>query len=225
MKIALVGDYDDAVIAHQAIPQALELAARALALEVEPVWLHSSEVGSAGLASFDALWCVPASPYEDQRAVLDAIRHARVNDMPFLGTCGGYQHALIEFARNVLDHQQAQSREEDPQSAMPLIDALRCRLSDAAAAVSLLEGSRVAQIYQSLRISEEYNCGFGMNPAYRDLFVGSGLIFSGHDDDGSPRIFEVPAMRFYVGTGFQPERSALIGVTHPLIIAFLAAGM
>ncbi len=225
MKIALVGDYDAGVIAHQAIPQALDLASRLLALEVEPVWLHSSEAGSVDLDAYDALWCVPASPYQDQAAVLEAIRHARENDMPFLGTCGGYQHALIEFARNVLDCRQAQSSEEDPSTEMSLIDALSCRLSDAAAPVNLHRESRVAQIYQSHRISEEYNCGFGMNPAYRDLFVGSGLIFSGHDDAGSPRIFEVPALRFYLGTGFQPERSALIGMTHPLIIAFLTAGM
>ncbi len=225
MRIALVGDYDPGVTAHQAIPQALDLAARMLALEVEPVWIHSTEVSVAGLETFDALWCVPASPYQDQDAVLDAIRHARENDIPFLGTCGGFQHALIEFARNVLDCAQAQSAEEDPHSEMPLINALSCRLSEATAPVYLLKDSRAAQIYQSQRISEEYNCGFGMNPVYRDLFVGSGLIFSGHDDSGSPRVFEVPALRFYLGTGFQPERSALSGMTHPLVLAFLTAGM
>ncbi len=222
-KIALVGDYDAAVTAHQAIPRALELASLALALEAEPEWIGSDAIAGRDLAEFDALWCVPASPYRDQGAVIAAIAQARAADMPFLGTCAGYQHALIEYARNQLGYSEADSSEDNPEARLAVISALACRLDDQGDAVNLAPGSRLEEIYQSRRVVETYHCGYGFNPDYLSLFVDSGLVFSGFDDRGAPRAFELPQARFFVGTAFQPERSALQNATHPLIIAFLMA--
>lgn len=222
-RIALVGDYDSSVLAHQAIPRAIELAALALALPAESVWIRSDELGPDSLQGFDALWCVPFSPYRNQAAVIAAIEQARRADLPFLGTCAGYQHALIEYARNVLGYSNADSLEDDPDAQMPVITALPCRLADESDAVFLTQGSRLQEIYQSGKIVEEYNCGHGFNPDYLPLFANSGLRFSGFDERGAPRAFELPSARFFIGTAFQPERSALQQVTHPLIVAFLIA--
>ena len=223
MKICLLGDYDATVTAHQAIPEALRLAAADLALSVEPLWLGSSTVGHADLEDLDALWCVPASPYANPAAVIDAIRYARENELPFLGTCGGYQHAVLEFARNRLGQDRAESTEENPASPMPLICALRCRLADASDAIILQAGTRAASIYESLRIVEEFNCGFGVNPDYLPLFAESELVFSGFDDHGDPRIAEIAGHPFFIATAFQPERSAFGGRAHPLVKALLRA--
>ncbi len=222
-RIALVGDYDSTVLAHQAVPRAIELAALAAALPAETVWISSDELGADSLEGFDALWCVPLSPYRNPAAVIAAIEQARVADLPFLGTCAGYQHALIEYARNVLGYGGADSLENDPDAPMPVITALPCRLADESEAVSLVQGSRLREVYQSGKIVEEYNCGYGFNPDYLPLFANSGLRFSGFDDKGAPRAFELPTARFFIGTAFQPERSALQQVTHPLIVAFLIA--
>ena len=103
-RIALVGDYNPSVTAHQAIPAALDLAARYHRVVVECVWVATSEIQDAEtlLADYGGVWCVPATPYRNMQGALGTIQVARERAIPFLGTCGGFQHALLEYARNVL---------------------------------------------------------------------------------------------------------------------------
>ena len=101
-RIALVGDYDGNIVAHRAIPIALELAAADLRADVTFEWLPSSELqptAAARLEPYAGVWCVPGSPYRNTVGVIEAIRFARLQRRPFLGTCGGFQHALLEYAQ------------------------------------------------------------------------------------------------------------------------------
>src|SRR3954467_2254810 len=100
--IALVGDYNERHLAHRAIPHALEISLWAPNCSVEPFWRDTVQWETEPMEPFDAFWCVPASPYRSMQGALRAIQFARENRRPFLGTCGGFQHALIEYARNVL---------------------------------------------------------------------------------------------------------------------------
>ncbi|KPC02813.1 hypothetical protein ALQ72_02119 [Pseudomonas syringae pv. maculicola] len=103
LQIGLVGDFIAQVPAHQAIPLALQMAADALQAQVAITWLPTPQIGNgARFGQFDGVWCVPASPYRDMQGALTAIRFARERLVPFLGTCGGFQHALVEYARNCL---------------------------------------------------------------------------------------------------------------------------
>src|SRR5882724_11240382 len=96
--IGLIGDYDATVPAHQAIPSALQLAADSAAMEVKWQCVPTEEVQSVSCVSeFDGLWCVPASPYRNMEGALLAIQYARESGRPFLGTCAGFQHAVIEY--------------------------------------------------------------------------------------------------------------------------------
>ena len=223
MKIALIGDYHAEVTAHQAIPLAIDLAAGALSLQVGYDWIASTEAAGLDASAYSAIWCVPYSPYADPQSVIETIRYARESDLPFLGTCAGFQHALIEYARNVLGYTAAASLEDDPQTEMPLITALGCRLYDESDAIDILAQSRVGGLYRGARVVEQYHCGFGFNPEYRSLFDAGDMIFSGFDSAGEPRILEIPAHRYFIATAFQPERAALAGETHPLIVEFLRA--
>ena len=89
LRIALVGDYNPNVIAHQAIPLAIDDAAAVLDLTADYDWLATTELTSAeDLVGYDAIWLVPASPYKNTAAAFIAARYARENGIPFLGTCG-----------------------------------------------------------------------------------------------------------------------------------------
>jgi CTP synthase (UTP-ammonia lyase) len=101
--VALVGDYNPSIAAHQAIPIALELAAAHHGVSILTTWVPTSQTRRAGaLGSFHGIWSVPGSPYEDTLGATEAIRFAREQQVPFLGTCGGFQHALMEYAKDVL---------------------------------------------------------------------------------------------------------------------------
>src|SRR6185295_14806073 len=116
-RIGLIGDFNPDVTAHRAIPKALALAAKSIGCEVEPVWLATDKIvlnDARQFNGFDSLWCVPASPYANMDGALWAIQFARENKGPFLGTCGGFQHALIEYARNVLGIRDADHAETNP---------------------------------------------------------------------------------------------------------------
>jgi CTP synthase len=82
-------------------------------------WLATPSIASGeALAEYDAIWVVPGSPYRHPEGAFTAIRYARENSIPFLGTCGGFQHAVIEYARNVLGWQDAGHAETDSEGRM-----------------------------------------------------------------------------------------------------------
>ena len=112
-RIALIGDHNPAVVAHRAIPLALGLAAGASGHPVDWAWVHTSTLvgdATAQLEMFDGIWCVPASPYANTDGALEAIRVAREHNVPFLGTCGGFQHALLEYAGAVWGRARTRAR-------------------------------------------------------------------------------------------------------------------
>lgn len=221
MKIALVGDYSDEVVAHRAIPTAIEFASEAESTTSAIQWIHSEEIVVEELSNYSAFWCVPASPYSNMENVLRVIEYARTNNIPFFGTCGGYQHAALEYARNALGYIGADNAEVNSETNMPLVAALSCKLYEVRNQISLAAGSFVQNIYQAEHVEEEYNCGYGVNPEYLSLFEGSDLTFTGFDKDGDPRVLEISNNKFFVGTAYQPERSALSGISHPLIRQFI----
>lgn len=226
VRIALIGDYDPEVVAHQAIPMAIALAARASDVQAEPTWVGTDSLApdvAPQLMPFDGIWCVPASPYANMDCALAAIRFARETGRPFLGTCAGFQHALIEYARNVLDIGEADHAESNPTASVPLIAALSCSLVGSSGAIRLTPASAVAAIYGRDEAIEAYHCSYGVNPNYTGLFDAGDLRVSGRDEAGSMRIVELVSHRFFIATLFQPERSALRGEIHPLIAAFVRA--
>jgi CTP synthase (UTP-ammonia lyase) len=221
VRICLIGDYDPEVTAHQAIPKALALAANGE--PVEPVWLETERAMDADLEPYAGFWCVPSSPYRSMEGALRAIRFARETGRPFLGTCAGCQHAILEFARNVLHIAEAGHTECDPSSAEPVITKLTCSLVEVDETLDLMAGSRLRQIYGADEVRETYHCRFGLNPAYVARLTNGGLKIGATGAGGEVRAMELPDHQFFFATLFQPERSALKGISHPLIIALVAA--
>lgn len=222
LQVGLIGDHSDEVVAHRAIPLALDMAAAACGVTVEPVWIPTDQVGDgAALAEFDGLWCVPASPYRSMEGALAAIRVARERHVPFLGTCGGFQHAVIEYARNVLGWADAEHAETAPQARRQVIVPLLCTLIEVTDAVHLVEGSRLARAYGVNAITEGYHCSYGLSPDFREALADGPLRTCAVDDAGDVRGVELDNHPFFVTTLFQHERAALQGRLPPAVRAFV----
>ena len=225
-KIVLIGERDPAKAAHAGIEASLAIFQREVDAGLIYSWINTAAI-TAGtvdgiLKEVTGIWCAPGSPYASTEGALLAIRHARLEKKTFLGTCGGFQHALMEFARNVLGH--AAEHEETMRGARaPLIAKLSCSLVGASGRIIAAKVGGFAGILGGPESNEEYHCNYGMNPGLERIFQGSELLFVAHDEAGQVRAFRLKNHRFFVGTLFQPERRALGGSLHPLVRAFLGA--
>jgi CTP synthase (UTP-ammonia lyase) len=222
INIGLIGDYDASITAHQAIPEALRLAAANRGVAVEFEWVPTDEITrEQRVSQFDGLWCVPGSPYRSMAGALLAIRFARESCRPFLGTCAGLQHAVIEYARNVLGWSDAEHAETAPAAARPVISLLECTLVEATESIQLLPDTHIRGAYGRDEIVEGYRCRYGLNPALlRELTSGS-LRIAARSQSGEVRALELAGHPFFVTTLFQPERAALKGVLPPLARTFV----
>lgn len=225
IKIGLIGDLDESVPAHQAIPIALDLAAESLGVAVEFEWIPTDTVEiEHQLVGFHGLWCVPASPYRSMEGAIRAIRYAREHTLPFLGTCGGFQHAVIEYARNVLGWGDAEHAETAANARLLIIAPLQCALVEKTDSVQFSTGSRLLSAYGKDHSTEGYRCSYGLNPEFQARLVEGRLKIAARDSEGEIRGLELDSHPFFVLTLFQPERAALRGVLPPIVAAFVTAG-
>ena len=225
-KIGLIGDFDPDKTAHRAIGECFKLAQAGQARPIEPVWLPTEEVlpgGERTLETLGGLWCVPGSPYRSTDGALWAIQHARTRKIPFLGTCGGVQHALLEFARNALGLTDAAHAELEPGTPFPLLQPMRCPLVEVSQKILVVGGGRFRQWYGADCGVEGFHCSYGLNPGFEHLFHGTELEIAARAEDGAVRAVELRGHPFFIGTLFQPERRALAGSLHPLVQAFFDA--
>ncbi|WP_058909763.1 CTP synthase [Entomohabitans teleogrylli] len=222
LRIALVGDYSDDIVAHRAIPLALDAAAAVLDIAVEYPWIATDAVSVELLQDVDAVWVVPGSPYRSMDGALLAIRYARENALPFLGTCGGFQHVIVEYARNVLGWADAGHGETDSEGRL-VVTPLSCSLVEKTAMVELRSHTLIARAWGTTEIDGEYRCNYGVADDFIARLDGEPLKVTGWDEQGEVRAVELSGHPFFVATLFQHERAALKGHPAPLVQAFLSA--
>jgi CTP synthase (UTP-ammonia lyase) len=222
-RIALVGDRSANVRAHARIPTVIDALLRRDGIALDAYWIATPDVAACDLGRFDAIWLVPGSPYDNADGAIAAVRTARERRIPFLGTCGGFQYALLEFARNVCELPAVENAEVTPEADEHLIVQLECSLKGHEEAVMIVPGSRAAEISGPGRRTERYHCDYGLNAAYLERLSEAGLRFSGFDDSGQVRIVELPGHPFFVGTLFQPELHGDGSQPHPIIVAMAQA--
>jgi len=224
LHIGIVGDRDDRITAHRGIAAALPLTAQALDVDLRASWLGTDTITDARvLDGIDGVWCIPGSPYRSMDGALLAIRHARERGVPFLGTCGGFQHAVLEHARHLLGWSDADHAETAPDAPRAVIALLECALVEASETVRLAPGSRIARAYGSETAHEGYHCRYGLNPRFREALLEGPLRATAFDEQGEVRAIERDDHPFFVATLFQPERAALQGRMPPLVRAFVQA--
>ena len=228
VRVGIIGDRDPTSPTHRATEEALAHAADGIGVPARDEWLPTDSLeGRAGslLAGFDALVCAPGSPYRSLQGALEGVRFAREGGVPFVGTCGGFQHVVIEHARNVLGFADAGHAEYDPGTPDPFVSALSCSPFGQRMKVAFEPGSKVWDIYRSTVAEEEYRCNYGLEPDRRRLVERAGLRVSGVDEDNEARVLELPDHPFFVATLFVPQTGSAPGDPHPLFVSLLEAAI
>ena len=216
--IALVGDRSPSVRAHVRIPQLIDALRRRDGVVLDPYWVPSAEAHE-NLEGFDGIWVVPGSPYESAEGAIEAARTARENNIPFLGTCGGFQHALLMLARDLAGIDAAHAEYGESEGELVIVE-LACSLVGHEGAISYEPGTLMQEIMGTDRSVERYHCSYGLDPAYLQRLSDAGVVFSAHDDAGDVRALELPGHPFFLGTLFQPELAGDGTRAHPVIRAF-----
>lgn len=224
MKIGIIGDYDGRP-SHLATNEAIKHCADKLGAAFEITWISTDSLEEEvcpKLKSYDGLWCAPGSPYKSMIGAINAIQFARENDIPFIGTCGGFQHATLEFARNVLKIKEILADDFDPYMPNDYISPLSCSLVGQTRHIFLNKNSYIYQIYGTAETEEKYNCSFGINKDFQKMLDLDGFKVVGTDEQKEARIMVVEKNRFFVATLFQPQLSSTADNPHPLILAYLS---
>jgi len=196
-----------------------------LGISLDTEWISTERIEAemdditAGCRGF---WIAPGSPYRTMNGALRIIEHARMNGRPLLGTCGGFQHIVIEYARNVLKIADAEHAEYDPYASKLVVSKLLCSLVGKRLDITINdETSTVHRIYNTSKIEENYYCNFGLNPEYQERLNDNGLVSVGVDDQGESRIVELKGHRFFIGTLYVPQVRSTKDNPHPLVTAFI----
>lgn len=222
-RIAILGELDPAFPPHRATNEALAHSATTLGVDVDARWVSTADVTIEALREYSGIWIAPGSPYKSLVNTLAVIRHARERRIPCLGTCGGCQHIIVEYARNVLGFKDARHAEYDPYASELFVSELECSLAGRELRIDLVPGSRVAQIYGTRHAVERYYCNFGVNPDKVPLLRNGPLKIIGSDAEGEVRVVELPDHPFFVGTLFVPQMRSTPERPHPLVTAFVRA--
>lgn len=226
IRIGIIGDHDPENPTHRATDDAIRHASDAMGMSYRADWIPTASLNvdpAPRLKAYDGLWCAPGSPYVSLEGALAGVRLARETDRPFLGTCGGFQHAVLEYARNVLGMADADHAEYDPYASNLFVSRLACSLKGRTMGVRIADGSRARTSYGTDVAEEQYYCDFGLSPENQALLHEGGLAIVGVDQDGEARIVEIPGHPHFIATLFVPQARSRPGCPHPLVVGFLKA--
>lgn len=223
LKIGIVGDYNPDYPSQQATNDALIHSSEKLGIRIKHEWIPTASIHGQMdniIKKYDGFWIAPGIP-ESLHGVLLIIQYSREHNIPLLGTCGGFQNMLIEYARNKLMIEDAEHEEQDPHASKLIISKLTCSLVGQKGEIIIKNPSKVFGIYQKSNITEQFRCNYGLNSEYQTQFEESGLRIVGTDILGKPRIIEIPGHIFFIGTLFVPQLSSTPETPHCLVNSFI----
>ena len=183
----------------------------------------------------DGLLVAPGFGQRGFEGKIKAVQFARESGLPFLGICFGMQAAVIEYARNVLNWEDANTSEVDPKSSHKVIDLMeeQKNITDmggtmrlGACDCKLTDRSIAKQVYKRTNISERHRHRFEFNSAYKEDFEKAGMKATGtNPETGLVEIVEIPSHPWFVGVQYHPEYKSTVANPHPLFEAFVDAAI
>lgn len=225
MKLAIIGDYNDNFRPHQATNEAIKHSLEKYSIKLDFEWLSTDTIENNFdhiISAYNGFWIAPGSPYKSMTGALKIIHHTRENNIPTIGTCGGFQHMVIEFAKNVLGIADAEHAEYDPYSSKLVVNPLSCSVAGQTLEIELTDKlSKTFQIFGTDKINEKYYCNFGLNPEYQNQLDDNGFRIVGTDNLKEARILELENHLFFIATLFVPQDNSTEDNPHKLVTTFL----
>ena len=239
VNIGLVGKYVELQDAYKSINESLMQAATYLDHKVNIVYIHSEKVSEANidekLRGLDGVVIAPGFGQRGIEGKFIALKWCREHDVPTFGICLGMQCMIIEFARNVLGMEDANSTEMDTKTPHNVIDLMEEQKSISnmggtmrlgAYECSLRPGSRVAEAYGKTDIMERHRHRFEFNEEYRDRFEKGGMQCVGENPATHlVEVVEIPEKRWFIGTQYHPEYQSTVLEPNPLFLSFVKAAI
>ncbi|TWP23471.1 CTP synthase [Apibacter muscae] len=237
LEIALVGKYVSLQDSYKSIVEALIHAGASNETKVNIRWIYSGDILpeniSDKLKGIDGIIIAPGFGDRAIAGKITACQYARVHKIPLLGICLGMQIAVIEFARNVLGYEDADSVEFNVQSENPVICLMeeQKNITNKGGTMRLgawdckiKENSLAEKIYGNLSIKERHRHRYEFNSEYKDQFEKNGLEAIGSNPEtGLVEIIQVKDHPFYIGVQYHPEYKSTVATPHPLFLALIKA--
>lgn len=239
VSIALVGKYIELADAYISINESFKHAGAFNECKVSITPIHSEKINKDSAADllkeFDGILVAPGFGSRGIDGKLEAIKYARLNQIPFFGICLGMQCAVVEFARNVLNLPKAASTEVDPDTDAPVIDMMadQKNITDKGGTMrlgsytcKLAKGTKAYKAYGKEKISERHRHRYEFNNKYLSQFNSAGMITSGTNPETNlVEIVELKDHPFFIGVQFHPELKSTVENPHPIFISFIKAAM
>jgi len=226
MKLAIIGDFNSSSRTHIATNNAIEHAKNYLKLDLQAGWVPTDSIiddMTSIVENYNGFWIAPGSPYKSMAGALEIIKYARLNNIPTLGTCGGFQHMVIEFARNVLNITDAEHAEYDPYASKLVITPLTCSLYGQKLEINITDKQSLTySIFNSDTIEAQYYCNFGLNPGFQSDIDKNGFKIVASDSSNEARILELQGHKFFIATLFVPQDSSTFDHPNKLVTEFIA---
>lgn len=237
VNIGLVGKYVELPDAYKSIAEAFIHAGAHLECKVNVHWISSETVTAKSvkrvLRNMDGVLVAPGFGERGIEGKIEAVRYVRENNIPFFGICLGMQCAVVEFARNVLNLEEAASAELRKDTAHPVIDLMEDQknIKDYGGTMRLglydckiKKGSKVASAYDTTLIKERHRHRYEFNNKYLKDMEAAGLKAVGINPESKlVEIVELSGHPYFVGTQFHPELKSTVMNPHPLFVSFIAA--
>jgi len=240
IEVGLVGKYVELPDAYKSIVEALIHAGAVNQCKVKLRWIHSEKINEENVAQkLEGLKGVIVAPGFGHRGIegkIIATKHVRENNIPFFGICLGMQIAVIEFARNVLGMDMADSTEMNEKTEWPVIDlmeeqkgitekggtmrlgAYKCLIAD--------KNTNIYRAYNKQEIKERHRHRYEFNDKFLAQIEAAGMKAVGlNPDTNLVEVIEIPSHKWFVGVQFHPEYSSTVLKPHPLFVAFVKAAL
>ena len=239
VKIGLVGKYVELQDAYKSIDESLLQAAIYNDRKLDLHLFHSEKLNDSNAAELlkdmDGILIAPGFGQRGVEGKFAAIKYARENDVPCLGICLGMQCMVIEFARNVMNLDDATSSEMNPNAQNKVIDLMEEQKDVTNMGGSMRLGaydcilkkeSRVYEAYGEELIQERHRHRFEFNSAYREQFEAAGMMCVGENPESKlVEVVEIPSLKWFVGVQFHPEYHSTFVNPNPLFVSFVKAAI